>query len=1220
MYIAFDTYGSPRIEVFANGISIFSYSYTFSFGTTMRPVAIHWDENGLDVSYNSTVICSNLATPGYVPVAGHKYAFTARTGGYRQSTYLDDLVISTVAESPLDTGGPVISEFCADNEDVIEDENGDSSDWIEIFNGSATPANLSGWFLTDSPALRDRWALPDVTVPAYGYLIVYASGKNRVDPAYPLHANFSLAKTAGYLALVKPDTSPASEFNYGGQVADVTYGLLGDGTGGHTYGYLETPTPGTTNLGLQAAGPPAEEVVFLKNGVATTGGLFATAFTLTIQEPLAAEAVVRYTLNNTPPTNTSPIYTTPLAVSGTTTVRARAFAPDRLPGPVSSRTFLALDASLTNYHASGQPFSSNLPIIVFDSFSVPVDSYTTEGQRPHRLAYSVVIDQDPAAASPDTNRAVITGATDFQGRCGTHVRGETSAGFPQKSYAWELWNNDNEDKSASILGFPAESDWVLHAPYTDKTLMRNFICYDRMRALNGTGAAMGVKFVEVFFNQDGDALTEGDYRGVYVLVEKIKRNDNRVNIEKLNGTMTDPALISGGYLFRKDKPDPGVVTFNTSTYGQQFQFVEPEVPNAAQQAWLASHINGFETALSGDGFADPATGYAAYINPLSFVDNQWLVEITKQIDGYRLSTYFTKDRNGRISCAPVWDYNLSLFNADYYGGDTHSGWYYSVLEPADYYYWQRLHQDPNYRILHWDRYWELRRGLFESTAILSYIDGLADKLVDGSTTPVTNNMANQAPLQENPAMRTYRKYQILGSYQWPNPANYGGRTKFWNGPTQTPASYGSADAEVDAMKSFLIQRLAWIDDQNFVNFTIYRPPVLSLAGGSVESGTALTISRHSGTPPIGFSYASGGTLYYTTDDSDPRDSTGAAVGIPYAGTLVLNQSATIKARLFENNAWSPLSSASFIVDAAPASPANLAITEICYKPIPPAPGSLEYLAGFISGSDFEFLELLNTSGGDVDLSDCRFTTGIIFEFTGLSPSRLTLAPGERVLLVGNETAFTLRHGSGLEDRILGTFGGNLSNGGETLTLLAANGGVIASVTYGIGEPWPLAAQDAGYSLVLNNPTPLPSYAAADFRASAEPGGTPGAPAGPVFAGSPTGDTDGDGHPDFLEYATGSSATDPNSINRPTAGVVTVVNEEPATTHLTLSYRRSNAADGVDFRVEFTEAFAEWSSSPEAVTYLHTNNNGDGTSTVTWRATTPLGSTPAQFMRLKVFQP
>lgn len=1091
LVIAFDTYDNPRIQIFANGISVGSYTQSFSYGSTMRSVAVHWDADGLDLTYNSATICTNLPTPGFSPVAGYRFAFTGRTGGYRQTTYIDDLVISTTAQAPLDTGGPVISEFSADNEEMIEDENGDSSDWIEIFNGKATPADLTGWMLVDVAGAAGGWVFPSVTVPAYGYLVVFASSKNRSDPAYPLHTDFSLAKESGYLALAKPDGTVVSQFNYGAQAADVSYGFLGDG-GGLTYGYLETPTPGAANYGLQAAGPPAEEVVYLKDGVVATGGLFSTAFSLTIQAPLAAGAVVRYTVDNTPPTASSPVYASPLAVSATTTVRARVFAPDRLPGPVASRTFLLLDGTLTNYHGSGQAFSSNLPIIVLDSFSVPVDSYTTEGQRPFRLTYATVIDRNPLAASPDTDRALITGPADFQGRCGTHVRGETSATFPQRSYSWEIWDNDNEDKDASILGMPAESDWVLHAPYTDKTLMRNFLVFDQMRALNGTAAAMGVKFVEVFFNQDGGPLSEADYRGVYVLMEKIKRGGDRVNIEKLTDAMTDPSLISGGYLFRKDKPDPGVITFNTTTYAQQFQFVEPELPNTAQRSWLNSYMNNFEAALASANFANPATGYAAYINPLSFVDNQWFVEITKQIDGYRLSTYFHKDRNGKVSCAPVWDYNLSLFNANYNTGDNHIGWYYSVLGSADYYYWPRLLEDPNYKILHWDRYWELRRGAFKSTSILNYIDGLAGQLVNGSTTPVTNSMANQAPLAENPAMRHYRKWPVLTTYLWPNPANYAGRWKFWNGPTLTPTAYTAADGEVDAMKSFLIQRLAWIDDQNTVGGTIYRPPVLSLTGGSVEAGTELTISAYTGTAPLGYSYASGGTLYYTTDDSDPRSSTGAAVGTAYSAPLVLNNSATVKARLLANGNWSPLATASFIVDAVPASPANLVVSEFCYKPTPPAPGTPEYLAGYISGNNFEYVELLNVSSGNVDLTNCRIAGGITFSFADVSQAKLTLPPGGRVLVVGNEDAFTMRHGSSLAGRILGTFSGNLSNSGEMFTLYAANNSVIASVAYGIAEPWPLAAQTSGCSLVLSQPMPNATYEALDFRASAQPGGTPGA--------------------------------------------------------------------------------------------------------------------------------
>ncbi|MFN0129036.1 MAG: CotH kinase family protein, partial [Verrucomicrobiales bacterium] len=1302
------------------------------------------------------------------------------------------------------------------------------SDWIEIYNGQAAAVNLTSWTLTDLATNRTLWTFPSLNLPGYGYLVVFASGKNRTNPAAPLHTNFSLTKESGYLALVRPGgTVLASEFNYGPQAEDVSYGLLPTGTS-FAYGYLETPTPGARNTGLQEAGPPAEEVVFLKDGQPVSGGLFAANFSLSLMPPVAPGSVIRYTLNNTIPSTASPAYTNPLTITSTTTIRARVYSPNQLPGPVTSRTFIRLDASLTNYNGSGLPFSSNLPIVVLDSFGVPVDAYSDSGQqRPYRLTYAVTVDKDPLAPSPNTGRAVITGPADFQGRSGTHVRGESSSGFPQKSYSWELWNNEDEDKEGSLLGFPAESDWVLHAPYTDKTLMRNHLVYDQMRALSGKASAMGVKFVEVFFNQDGGSVTASDYRGVYVLIEKIKRDSERVAIEKLNPLMTDPALISGGYIFKKDKAGIGNTSFSTSTYGQTFQFVEPETPNAAQLGWLNSNVNAFEAALAGANFAHPTTGYAAYMDPLSFINNQWFVEITKQIDGYRLSTYFHKDRNGKIFCAPIWDYNLSLYNADYLAGDNHAGWYYNSLGGGDYYYWPRLHLDPNYKILHWDRYWELRRGRFASDTILGTIDTLASQLVNSSTTPVTNSMPSQAPLAENPAMRHYRKWPILGTYVWPNAGNVGARTKFWNGPNLNPTTYTSADAEVDAMKSFLKQRLAWIDDQNYVGSAIYRPPSFSHPGGSVPTGTTLTITRYTGTPPGGYSYASGGTLYYTLDGTDPRPSSGGAgdvvlisgsgnacqwlvpsaanggltltaaagaqqwtnytappnnaqwntattgvgyernpgdpinylthfgtnanteaamysinptcylrvafnipnqaaldavgtltlgmkyddgfrtylngvaiagrndtdpsltsnpptaqanqtnddsqainfesidvttLGRPalrvgtnvlavhalnspatssdfliaprltyqpvsnsgsaqtYTGPITLNTSAQVRARLFANGNWSPLTSANFIVGAVPASAANLVISELCYKPLAPAPGSPEYDAGFTAGNNFEYLELLNVSASPVDLTNCQFTTGITFHFSAVSPEKLLLMPGARALVVENEAAFLLRYGSTLSSRVLGSYSGNLSNSGETVTLLAANSSVIASLAYGIAEPWPVAASDAGYSLVMNSPAANPTYQPLTFRAGAQPGGTPGAGSGPAFSGTPTADTDSDGASDLLEYTSGTSPTNPASVAAPVGTWQELTINGVPGTFLTFSYRRAGAADGITCVVERSTALGTWSSDPSVLTYHSTVNHGDGTSTVTWRSTQPITATAREFVRLRVTQP
>ena len=100
---------------------------------------------------------------------------------------------------------PVISEFLAANTKTLADNDGNFSDWIEIFNPDATPVSLAGWYLTDSATNKTKWQFPAVTLPAGGYLIVWASNQNRRDPTKPLHTNFTLDADGSYLALNKPD-------------------------------------------------------------------------------------------------------------------------------------------------------------------------------------------------------------------------------------------------------------------------------------------------------------------------------------------------------------------------------------------------------------------------------------------------------------------------------------------------------------------------------------------------------------------------------------------------------------------------------------------------------------------------------------------------------------------------------------------------------------------------------------------------------------------------------------------------------------------------------------------------------------------------------------------------------------------------------------------------------------------------------------------------------
>ena len=1163
-----------------------------------RAVSVHWDYNGLDVSYGGAVIFTDLPTPGFAPAAGNKFAFSARCeGGNTMDFFVDDVALSTTQLVPVETGGPVISEFMADNANGLEDEDTDKPDWIEIYNGQSVSVNLAGYRLTNVSGNNAMWTFPSVTVAAYGYKIVYASGKNRTVATGQLHTNFTLQKEGGYLALVKPDgVTIATAFTYGVQYADVSYGEKG---AARTLGYMQPATPGlkVPYTTPQAPGGPAEDVVWSRDGGIITG---ATA--LTITAPLAAGSEVRYTTNNGEPTPSSAIYSTPFNATTSTTVRARVYTPNRLPGSVSSRTLLRIDSSLTNYNGSGQPFSTNVPIVVLDSFGVPLDSYTGTTQRDYRLTYAVVIPTSLA-----TGRATITDLPDFQGRCGTHVRGESSAGFPQRQYSWELWDNSNNDKSASILGMPSNSDWILYAPWSDKSLMRDVLVFGTMRKLRNDNLAVRTRFCEVLFNQTAGAPVgySAGYKGIYAIKEKLKVGSDRVNIAKLNSLTADAPAVTGGYIFRKDKTDPDSTGWTSATFGIPLLSYDPDLLTAPQLTSLQGYVNNFELVLNGANFANLTTGYAAWMEADTFIDAQWFVEWTKQVDGYVFSTYFHKDRNGRLRAGPIWDFNIAVGNADYATGDAPTGWLYGTANGYGSLWYPRLHADPWYRLRHFDRYWEMRRGLLATSAILGDIDSNAATLLNGSATNVTNSMAALPPSQENAVMRHYRLFPRLGLYDWPNAPGYASRTTY--------------QSEVSYMKTWHTTRLAWLDDQNFTGTVIYRPPNFSSYGGNVNAGTQVTMTAYTGTPPGGYTYATG-TIYYTTDGSDPRGSTGSPAGAIYGGAITLNTSQTVKARLYNAGNWSPISSAAFVVNAVPASAANIVVSEIMYHPTDATVG--ETAAGY-GPNDFEYLELLNVSATNVDLSNCAFTNGITFNFGTSNPALLTVPPGGRVIVVGNLNAYPMRYGTDPSVKIAGTFTGSLSNGGELITLLGATGATIANFTYGTTEPWPADADGIGFSLVLNNPTTPGIDSAyynngANWRSSGTLNGTPGLANSTPFTGSPSGDTDGDGVSDFFEYGTGSNQSNPASRNMPVTTVAPFTVGVTTQNYLKFDFRRNLSADGVHYVVLYSTDLATWASDASAVTYIGTHNNGDGTATVTYRTTQPADAAhPRMFLRLSV---
>lgn len=1405
---------------------------------------------------------SGVNVPGLTASDANVFAFAARTGGANNAVYIDNFTLSTTPGVGIPTPNLAISEMVLDNT-AYEDEHCETPGWIELYNGTAAAISLDGWSLTDDSAIPNKWVFPNgLSVPSFGYIVVYFGTEG--TPASPntrQHTNFVPAKTGGYIGLYQSGALVDSFNPYPAQFEDISYGRLGSAW---TLGFLQTPTPGAKNTGVQnAEGPVSEEVVWPR-----PGGLFSTNFSVTLPAPVTPGAVIRYTTDNSVPTASSPAYSAPISVTGNINLRASIFVPNRLPGPVSSRTFIKLDTTLTNYRGSGQPFQSNLPVIVLDSFGANVD-----GNRAYSYTYGVVVPPDPL--NSNMSRLTETAPVDFTGRGGTHLRGETSAGMPQKPYAWELWDNENNDKAESILGMPAESDWVLYAPATDKTMMRNWIVYNSMFDLNGQGSAMRSRLVEVFFKQhNGATLTWSDYRGVYVLLEKIKRDKDRVDIEELKACDTQPGVITGGYLFKKDKAstDPDFTTAN----GQLLQLLEPEVAvGSTHWTWIRDHMNAFETTLYGSGFTDPVTGWRAYLDEQSWQDNEWWVEIYKQIDGYRLSTYFHKDRGQKIKSAPVWDYNLSGGNADYLAGWNYQGWYRDAgisqgqSGNTDFQYYWRLRQDPVYMRNLWDRYWEIRKSVMATPNLMSRIDDTVSALTNGNpNSDITNGTGvwpSSTPSNESPAARHHARWQQLGRYDWPNAPGYAGRTK-WSSTTD-PVDYASLTAtpynvssppamsEKVHLKSFMTNRLAWMDNAYLSGNTILRPPVFSQEGGNVAEGYNLTISPYTGTAPAAGNYGLSGSLtyatgpiYYTTDGSDPIGNTipgitrnfvtatnacsvviptsdtatgggtdaqsparnwkdwdfntaslpggapawvsgingvgydenlatsyypdtnilmaasvypgatptpaviyGSAMrnvnqtcyirlpftlsagdiaglsnlrlygkvddgfvayvngvrisgsndpasltwnagatglqpnsdadgliykefpisnvaaaiaalrtgtnvlaihalnsgvgssdlimrfrldgetaptvtttGTLYTGPIAINSPVTIRARQLNSasSAWTPSTEGTFVVAAVPASASNLVVSEIMYRAAEPTPA--EITAGYNNPNMFEYLEVMNISNANVDLTGITFSNAFSYEWPGDNPATRSLAPGERAVIVGDLAAFNFRYAPAPGVKVAGVFDGNLSNGGERIVLTAAGGGIIRDFSYDDDAPWPLEADGTGYSLVLNHPRSNPDHSLpinwrSSFEINGTPGGSPG-PLGPTGSGAAAlADSDGDGISDLVEYATGTLGNDGGSQHWPTTGMISEI-IPPALTpddYLTYSYTRNRAADDFSLEPEVSTGLTGWQPLSSLFTFVSQVNNGDGTATFTWRSTLPAATLPQRlFLQLK----
>ena len=241
-------------------------------------------------------------------------------------------------------GTIVINEFMAANKSTLLDEDGVSSDWLELYNAGTTNVSLDGWYLTDDAGDLVQWKIPAVSLSPHEYLVIFASGENRRVATNELHTNFGLKKDGEYLALVATNgIDVIHEFSplYPPQVTDMSYGLgpLDD------LRFFADATPGSANT------VGAEEFVG-DTKYSPDRGIYTNPVTVTISCSTPG-ATIYVTTDFTYPTTNSTVYTGPITISSSTCLRALAASPGLYPSDADTHTYIFLNDVITQSAAPG---------------------------------------------------------------------------------------------------------------------------------------------------------------------------------------------------------------------------------------------------------------------------------------------------------------------------------------------------------------------------------------------------------------------------------------------------------------------------------------------------------------------------------------------------------------------------------------------------------------------------------------------------------------------------------------------------------------------------------------------------------------------------------------------------------------------------------------------------------------------------------------------------
>lgn len=997
----------------------------------------------------------------------------------------------------------LVTEFMASNASAVTDGDGVNSDWIEIYNADAVAVDLSDYFLTDSADNLTRWAFPQVVLAPGEYFVVFASSPldelghpldDYVDQGGKLHANFSLSAGGEYLGLVHEDPishalSVVDEYAaaYPEQCNNVSYGVNSEGV----LAYFTSFTPGAAN-GLGVTGAVADTSFSIDRG------FYDAPFQVEITSETPG-AQIFYTTNGSVPTQFSgTLYTGALTIDKTTVLRAAAYKADHLPTNVDTQTYLFVDDIVRQDRAAtlAAGFPASWGSFSGTDYGLDPDVIGTFDQNGNSLGgdtfngiYAATI-KDDLLALPTLS--IVMNMSDMFGTNGIYTV-PTADGY-EKAASVEWIATDGSEEFQIDAGIQIQGGAFRSHSLTRKHSFR--------LAFRGDYGASSLGF-PLF----GDSATE-EFNTLVLragsndsyswnsarFTEQYVRDEFGRSLQRAAGHASPHGgfvhlYINGFYwgLYNPvERPD---AEFAASYFGGepgQWDSVHEGFPTSGDAvAWNAARVKAEAAETSLVDFMElqgknldgtPSATVAPLLNVESYIDylaiNIWGGNWDWPFKNY----WAARDRNPDTTTGFEffnWDFegtmgngSMSPLNATTLDQNFLSPSGGSSANAGRFHY--HLENNPEYRIQFADRV----HKFFFNGGILT-----PEALVE-----------RYAPL----AAQVERAI-VAESARW-------GDMHFPSSPLTLTEWTAQRDWILD---TYLLERSA-IVLQELKSFGLYpnvEAPTFSQHGGEVPENFLLGVSA-----PVG-------EMWYTLDGSDPRQIGGGinSAALLYDGNpLVISGETVVKARVLIDGRWSALNEAAFSA-ALTGDVTKLRITELHYHPV--------------DAEEHEFIEVTNTSAGPVSLDGVSI--GSFASEPYLFPNGLTLGAGERIVVARNPTIFQARYGDDIELSPLGYANANLSNGGESISLLGPGGQLLQHFTYDDAGEWPTAPDGGGPSLEYVGPFDQdaadPNDALGDpyddptnWRASANDGGSPGTDGNIVAADA---DFNGDGEVNGMDFLT-----------------------------------------------------------------------------------------------------